>query len=114
MKFEVDEKDGVVIITPDGKIYDDPDLDKLRSEMRKTVRIGARRMVVDLGNVPETLTRGLSTFTEIAMALRKVNGDLKLARMSKQIKSIIAITRLSQFFDCYESVEEAVRSFDNQ
>jgi len=43
--------------------------------------------------------------------MKKANGQLKLARVTEKIESLLIITKLITIFEFYESVEEAVKSF---
>lgn len=111
MNYESKEKEGVVIITPKGKMMAGPDLEKLHDKIKELVRIGARRMVIDLGEVELMDSRGLGILVAGLTSLRNVQGELKLARITNKIESLLVITHLSKVFKTYGSVDEALKSF---
>ena len=111
MKYETKEKEGIVIITPKGKMTTGPDLEKLHDKIKELVRIGARRMVIDLGEVEVMDSRGLGILVAALTSLRNVGGELKLARITNKIQSLLVITHLSTVFKTYDSADEAQNSF---
>jgi len=113
MKFKTDEKDGVVIVTPKGKILDGSDTNKMRDRIEELVRIGARRMVIDLGGVPHMDSSGIRILVAALNGLRKEGGELRLARITTKVEDLIAITQLTGQFKTHPSVEEAVRGFSS-
>ncbi|MGH8004854.1 MAG: STAS domain-containing protein [Limisphaerales bacterium] len=111
MNYEVKEKEGIVIITPKGKMTAGPELEKLHDKIKELVRIGARKMVIDLGEVGLMDSRGLGILVAAFTTLRNAQGELKLARITNKIQSLLVITQLSTVFKTYNSVDEALKSF---
>ena len=111
MKHEISEKEGVVIITPKGKMTTGPDLEKLHDKIKELVRIGSRKMVIDLGEVELMDSRGLGILVAAFTSLKNVKGELKLARITNKIQSLLVITQLSTVFKTFGSVDEALKSF---
>ncbi len=111
MKYEVGEKEGVVILIPKGRMMAGLDLEKLHDKIKELVRIGARKMVIDLGEVEGMDSRGLGILVAALTSLRNVQGELKLARITNKIQSLLVITHLSTVFHSYDSVDAALKSF---
>ena len=111
MKFKMAEKEGVVILSPKGRMMDGPDLDKMREKIKELVRIGSRRMVIDLAKVPWAGSPGLGLLLEAKKILQGVDGDLRLARITEKIEDLIDITRLTKEFKACSSVSAAVKDF---
>ncbi|MCI0404919.1 MAG: STAS domain-containing protein [candidate division Zixibacteria bacterium] len=111
MNFKTGEKEGIVVVTPKGKILDGPDTNRLREKIEEFVRIGARRMVIDLGEVPHMDSSGIRILVAALKGLHKEGGELRLARITDKVEDLIAITQLTEKFKTYPSVAEAVRSF---
>jgi anti-sigma B factor antagonist len=44
--------------------------------------------------------------------MRKNGGDLKLANISNKIEGLLSITKLNQIFEQFDSVDEAVKSYN--
>jgi anti-sigma B factor antagonist len=111
MKYDISEKEGVVVVTPKGRMMADPELEKLHEKIKELVRIGARKMVIDLGDVELMDSRGLGILVSALTSLRNVQGELKLSRITNKIQSLLVITQLSTVFKTYDSVAEALKSF---
>ncbi len=111
MKYEISEKEGVVVVTPKGRMMAGSELEKLHEKIKELVRIGARKMVIDLGDVELMDSRGLGILVAALTSLKNVQGELKLARITNKIESLLVITQLSKVFKTYDSVEGALKSF---
>ncbi|HXF48259.1 MAG TPA: STAS domain-containing protein [Verrucomicrobiae bacterium] len=111
MKYEISEKEGVVVVTPKGRMMAGPELEKLHEKIKELVRIGARKMVIDLGEVELMDSRGLGILVSALTSLRNVQGELKLSRITNKIESLLVITQLSKVFKTYGSVDEALKNF---
>jgi len=111
MKFEVGEKGGVVVISTRGKMMAGPKLDNFHDKVKGLVRIGARRVVIDLGGTEWMDSRGLGILISCLTTLRKAGGELRLARLTKKNQQLIVIAKLTEYFRNYKSVEDAVSSF---
>jgi len=111
MKFKSEEKHGVTVIALDGNIMGGPDATSLNDELHKLVKESKVKVVVDLGNVKFMNSSGLGMLIRSLTTLRNAGGDLKLARASEKIESLLMVTKLITVFDHYESVDEAVGAF---
>lgn len=109
MKFKMAEKEGVVILSPEGRMMAGSDLDKMREKIKELVCIGSRRMVIDLAKVLWAGSPGLGLLLETKKLLQDVDGDLRLARITEKIEDLIDITRLTREFKTCSSVGAAVK-----
>ncbi len=111
MKYEISEREGVVLVAPKGRMMAGPELEKLHEKIKELVRIGSRKMVIDLGDVELMDSRGLGILVSALTSLRNVQGELKLSRITNKIQSLLVITQLSKVFKTYDSADEALKSF---
>ncbi|MBS0209933.1 MAG: STAS domain-containing protein [Planctomycetes bacterium] len=70
-----------------------------------------RNLVVDLDATETIDSKGLTALVEAQDSLRGLGGELKLATTNLQNRKILEITRLDQRFEVFESVVDAVRSY---
>ncbi|MGH8004852.1 MAG: STAS domain-containing protein [Limisphaerales bacterium] len=112
MKYEISEKEGIVVIAPKGKMTAGTDLGKLHDKIEEIVRMGARKMVIDLGEVEWMDSHGLGVLVSAWTSLRKVQGELKLARIPVKIEplSIRGCFGSSPFGQRFSSVDKALKS----
>jgi len=69
------------------------------------------RIIFDLGKVRFVDSSGLGAFLS---CLRKANargGDLKLCRMSKEVRTVFELVRLNRILDIQETKEAAIAAF---
>lgn len=111
MKLSLQERDGVVILEPKGKILGGPDATLLKDQLQSLIDSGKVRVVIDLAEVDYMNSTGLGILISTLTTLRKANGELKLANVTEKIQSLLTITKLVTVFDDYESVDEAVSHF---
>ncbi len=99
-RIEVTERiqDGTVVVSVSGDPITTRDVAPLRRIITNLVNRGARTVVVDLSHVNHV---GAAMLGELATGLkttRNAGGDLKLSGVSRRIRKVLAVTRLSRFF----------------
>lgn len=112
MNFNVDERYNAVVITLKGNAMGGPDGAKLQEYLHELKENGKKNVVVDLGRVKFMNSSGLGMLTSGMTTMRNAGGDLRLARVEKRIQSLLVITKLINVFKHYDSVDEAVKSFE--
>ncbi|MBI4417180.1 MAG: STAS domain-containing protein [Ignavibacteriales bacterium] len=111
MKFKTKELKGVTVIELNGNVMGGPDATELNEELHKLVSAGKTRVVVDLGDVKFMNSSGLGMLIRALTTMRNAGGDMKLARASEKIESLLIVTKLITVFDHHESVAKAVDAF---
>jgi len=111
MKLTSREENGVVILEPKGKIMGGPDATMLYDELHDLIDQKKKRVVIDLSKVEWMNSTGLGILISGLTTLRNNGGELKLARVTDKIESLLTITKLITVFESFENVEEAVKSF---
>ena len=69
------------------------------------------KVVLDLGNVNFMDSSGLGAIVALGKSLAEGGGELKLANITPQVRTVFELTRLHQAFEIYDTVEEAAASF---
>ena len=103
--------DGVVVVTLSGVIYFGEESTALRLLVKDLLN-KSRQIVLDLKEVTHIDSSGLGTLVGLCASVRKVGGDLKLANLGSHAHELLQITKLMTVFDVFDSVEDAVASFD--
>lgn len=73
---------------------------------------GATQLVFNLSHLKFIDSSGLGCLLSILKMLKARGGDLKLAALTKQIRAMFEIVRMHKLFEIFNTVEEAVASFD--
>lgn len=72
---------------------------------------GALRFVIDCSNLTFIDSMGLGVLISLLRRVRQRNGDVKVAALSEEVKTIFEITRLHRLFDVCTDWNAAVRQF---
>jgi anti-sigma B factor antagonist len=94
---DIQEKDGAVVLTPEGDI----DLGRspaLRTSLRQAQSRAPRRLVVDLAGVDYMDSSGVATLVEALQNSRRTGTPLVLCGMNQKVRSIFEIARLDTVF----------------
>jgi anti-sigma B factor antagonist len=111
MKLKAEKHGSVVVIELKGKIMGGPDSNIFRDELSGYLEEGIKKVVIDLGKVDWMNSSGLGILIGGLTSVKNAGGEMKLARVTEKIKSLLMITKLVQVFDAYDTVEAAIAAF---
>ncbi len=111
MKLSDREVNDIVILEPHGKIMGGPDATLLHDKLYECIQNDKKRVVIDLAGVEWMNSTGLGILIQSFTTLRNSEGQLKLARVTDKIQSLLTITKLVSVFEAFDSVDEAIASF---
>ena len=116
MPLHVVEKDidGFTLLDLRGRITLGPDTETVRNKVKNVIEAGHTRVILDLGGVTYIDSAGLSTLVACYISARKVGGQVKLLNLTKIVRDLLQITRLSTVFEIYDNLEAAQRSFEHE
>jgi len=102
----------IVLFRMTGKVvtYDD-NVTRFHGRVREYVNLNKVSVVVDLNSIELMSSVGLGMLISALTTIRNAGGRMVLANITR-IQTLIAITRLNTVFDSYDSVDEAVKSFN--
>ena len=111
MKFNVQEKQGIVFIALDGEMVGGPDATVLTELLHEFIEKGKNRVVIDMVKVDYLNSSGLGILIGGLTTVRKSGGQLKLLHLADKLQELLRITKLDRIFDIYEKEEDIVASF---
>ncbi|MFA4973512.1 MAG: STAS domain-containing protein [bacterium] len=76
------------------------------------VGAGSTRIVIDCANLTFIDSMGLGVLISLLRRVRQRNGDVKVASLSDEVKTIFEVTRLHRLFEVCADWNTAVRKFD--
>ena len=82
--------------------------DLLAAAVRRAMRAGARRVVLNLGDVPSIDAAGLGALVAAFGVVRRNGGTLRLAHVARRVHALLVVCRLIPAFETFDSVEAAV------
>jgi len=113
MKLKHHEQYNAVVIELKGNVMGGDDTKDFNELLHKLLDESKKNIIVDLSEVKFMNSSGLGMLIGGLTTIKKGNGIMRLARTTEKIESLLVITKLSQIFESYETVEEAVQSFGN-
>ena len=112
MKIKEKIDGSVAILTLSGKMMGGPETQSVHDHIKGLISDGIINVVIDLGDVKWMNSSGLGSLMAGLTTLRGSGGDLKLVHVPDRVKRPIEITKLDQVIKMYESLDEAVTSFE--
>ena len=113
MNYSLDERYNAVVIALKGNVMGGPDGASIHTTLHELKEKGQVNVVVDLGKTKFMNSSGLGMMISGLTTMRNAGGDLRLANVADRIQSLLVITKLITVFKHYESVDEAVKSFED-
>ena len=113
MNYVVDERYNAVVMTLKGNVMGGPDGAKLHDTLHELKDNGKKNLVVDLSKVKFMNSSGLGMLISGMTTMRNAGGDLRLANAADRIQSLLVITKLITVFKHFDSVDEAINSFND-
>ena len=101
-----------VVLAQDPLMHGEP-VEHLVSAVRGHVQAGSSCVVVDLGEVRWVNSKGLGALMSGLISCRNAGGDMAIARANEKVMSLLMIAQLQDFFDTYDTVEEAVTELED-
>ena len=83
---------------------------KILRELEQKIDKGSTKFVVDLSQLNLMNSSGLNFLLSLFSKTKKKNGALILANVSKRVRQVLDITKLSSIFSILPSIEHAVDS----
>jgi anti-sigma B factor antagonist len=113
MKIKEKSHNGVTVLSLSGKMMMDARSGDLHHYVKDLIKNGKTQVVIDLGKVTWLASVGLGAILASYTSLKNANGNLKIARASRKIRSLFVFTQLIEIFKDYDSIEEAVASYSS-
>lgn len=114
MIFKEKVENGVAIFSMRGSLLSEPDALRFRERFHKLVDEGIRHVIIDLAEVTYINSVGLGALISALMTVRRAGGDILLAALDSSVGRVLTITRLSQVFEAFDSIDAAFLRFSKK
>jgi anti-anti-sigma factor len=88
------------------------DAEVLRTRLAAMLDCGRRQIVLDLAELTHFDSAALGGLVASQIRANKSGTTLKIANSGKRLRDMLVVTRLTNVFDSYDSLNAAVASFD--
>jgi len=115
MALNIVEKEvsGVTVLQLIGRVTLGEESNQLRTRLKDTLSQGKTRLVLDLAEITYIDSAGLGALVAGFTSAQNQGANLKLANLTKRFREQLNITKLVTVFDVYDSVQDAVKSFES-
>ena len=111
MKIEPNFDKNVYVISLQGKLISQPEVEDLYSHFRRLRDQKIVNVILDLELLDWMGSVGLGALISCVTTIRKSGGDVRLTNLNYKLKNLLSITKLDRVFQIFESVELAAQSF---
>jgi anti-sigma B factor antagonist len=111
MKVRTKLHGDIPVLTVTGDMMNDARSGKIHTSIKDLIKNNHNKVVVDLGKVTWLASVGLGAILASYSSLKNAGGELKLARSTRKIRSVLIFTQLTKIIKDYDTVEQAIASF---
>ena len=111
MEIEIRSLGEVKLIKLNGKIMLGAPVDRLRESLDDLIDNGAKRFLLELGEVPMIDSSGIGLLVRYMTSAKQRGGALKLLNPTKFTVQTLKMIGLLNLFEVFQDQDEAVASF---
>ena len=100
--------DDATILDLEGRIVLGPTTDALTNAMQDSIAKGARRLLLNMKNVTQVDTSGISTIVRAFVSMQRAGGKFGLFTMSDRVRQILDMIRLLNVIPTFSSEDQAL------
>ncbi len=110
MSFSVSESNGVTVVDVEGQLIVG-NRQELKQKVLEELEDGARKFVVDFTNTGYIDSSGLGVLVSLSKKIREQGGELRLASLNEDLRTLFELTKLDTLFRIADDREEALEGF---
>ncbi|MFQ5650532.1 MAG: STAS domain-containing protein [bacterium] len=101
----------VAICTIEGKLSGIEGKGQIQERIRELMGKDITKIILDLSKVSWIDSTGLGELIASLSSIKKKDGNMVLTNLQAPVQSLLKMTNLTQIFDAFEGVEDALREF---
>ena len=110
MAINVHQESGITIISLDGR-FDALMAKEFKNCISTLIEKRQIMIAIDMANIDFIDSSGLGSLVGGLKGVSKEKGEIRIAGLSPEVRTIFELTRLHRIFDIYENIETAKASF---
>ena len=110
MSFDVKKQDDVTVIDVEGQLIVG-NRQELKQKVLEELEKGARKFLIDFTNTGYIDSSGLGVLVSLSKKIREQGGELRLANLNEDLRTLFELTKLDTLFHIATNREEALASF---
>lgn len=100
-----------VVVSNLARTMNDPRYSSAGDEIAGAIELGHQRWILELGDVRDAGSPFLGLLMTLTRRIRQSGGEVVLADVSRSLDRVLAEMQLDEYWDRYDSVDEALRQF---
>jgi anti-sigma B factor antagonist len=105
----------VAVLEPLGRmVLSEYPIEALKDRVAAQLRDGRRQFVLDLNQVSQMDTTGLTAVVTTYIAVQKQQGRIALVNPQKRVRELLRVTKLDTLFQVFNREDDAVESLTQQ
>jgi len=107
MAFQVTKSGDVLVIDVEGQLIVG-NRQELKQKVLEELEGGERKFVVDFANTGYIDSSGLGVLVSLSKKIREQGGELRLASLNEDLRTLFELTKLDTLFKIADSRDEAL------
>jgi anti-sigma B factor antagonist len=103
-------RDGVTVVQVDGQLIVG-NRHELKDLIQAALDSGERKLLVDFSRTGYIDSSGLGALVSVSKRIREAGGELRLAGLNDDLRSLFELTKLDTLFTISETPEQALAGF---
>ena len=110
MNFRISDSGGIVLVEVDGELIVG-NREELKQSVMGRVEAGERKFVVDFQESSYIDSSGLGALVSLSRKIREAGGELRLAGLNEDLRTLFELTKLDTLFQISDTRELALDNF---
>jgi anti-sigma B factor antagonist len=103
--------DDITILDLRGRCTLGDETEDLDRELKRAINSGSRKLLLNLTELSQIDSTGVSTIVAAYVSLRRLKGEVKLLHPTGRVQTVLEITHMLQVIPNFEDEEKAIASF---
>lgn len=110
MNFDVEKHNDITVIGVEGQLIVG-NRQELKQQVLEELENGSRKFLIDFANTGYIDSSGLGVLVSLSKKIREQSGELRLANLNEDLRTLFELTKLDTLFQISTSREEALGAF---
>lgn len=110
MSFAIEKQGDIVVVDVEGQLIVG-NRQELKQKVLDELEKGERRFLIDFEGTGYIDSSGLGVLVSLSKKIREQGGELRLANLNDDLKTLFELTKLDTLFQIADSRERALESF---
>ena len=112
MAFKYTAYNDIVIVSAKEKLMGGGETESYHEMVKELLSGGNNKIIADLSKVRWINSKGLGMLMACFTSCKNAGGDFKVVGATEKVKSLLMMTKLLTIFEAFDTVDEAVTSFE--